>query len=90
MVTPETTVGGGIVAVADGTGVLVLVGVAVGEPGVLVMVGVLVLVGVGVIVGVLVGPQLGNWTEEVPTTPQLPTLIGPKVTVRPRMSVKLK
>jgi hypothetical protein len=54
MVTPETTVGGGRVAVAEGTGVLV------GEPMVGVLVGVGVMVRVGVMVGVLVGPQSGN------------------------------
>ncbi len=65
-------------------------GVAVGEPGVLVMVGVSVLVGDKVMVGVFVGPQPCSW-EVVPlVTPQLLTLRGPSVTEPPSASVTSK
>ncbi len=71
-------------------GVDVPAGVAVGEPGVFVLVGVEVIVGVRVMVGVLVGPQPGSW-EVVPlVTPQLPTLIGPTVTDCPSAPVTSK
>lgn len=70
--------------VATGVGVAVPAGVAVGEPGVL------VLVGVGEMVGVLVGPQPFNWTVVDTVTPQVVGEIGPKVTDPPWASVKTK
>jgi len=78
-----------LVAVAVGPGgVLVLV--AVGEPIVKVLVAVKVAVGGRVWVGVAVGPQWGNCTEVVFSVPQAPMVIGPSTTTLPLASVSWK
>ena len=68
----------------------VLVGVAVGDPGVGVRVRVGVMVGESVIVGVLVGPHPGNCPPALLTVEQAPSLIGPRVTDWPLPSFTSK